>query len=241
VDELIRDTIGGLEQGVFKLDEDNDVITPSNWYLRQQVREGFLEMGEYGEIVYDDASEAYLGTELDDRRVFTTPLIVPISIAMVICIYFGYTTFHFFGSGLGIFEHFVGAAFTVFLLSQVGIIGTSVYNSKLLQNVFIKCPVISQQSQIEDLKPVIRTNMYSALFVLFMMTTGSLSAIVSIINDEWVYKIIVMILGFITMSVIGRYSAIEERIKNLPAKSPELEQELNKVLQCWMPKPFPNF
>jgi hypothetical protein len=239
--ELIQDTIGGLEQGVYKIDEDNGVITPSNWYLRQQVRDGLLEMGEYGEIAYDDASEAYLSTELDEPRVFTTPLVVPISVAMVICIYLGYTSFHFSGGDLGIFEHFVGAAFTVSLLSQVGIVGTLMYNSKLLQNVFINSPVISQQSQIEELKPVVRTNMYSALFVFFMMATGALSAIVSIINDEWVYKIIVMSLGFVTMSVMARYTSVEERIKNLPAETPELERELNKVLQCWMHKPLPNF
>lgn len=241
VSELINDRIKGLKQNVYSIDENDELVSPHNWYLSQQVRKGILEMDEYGEIIYDDASDPYRKSELKARRVFKTPLIVPISIIMVLVIYVGYTLIHISGSSVGILESFKGAAFATCVVAQLSLISLSVFNTNLLKNYFIQTPMISVQAEIEALKPIVRTNMYCALLVLFLLVVSAISTIMTIINDDWLFKGIVLLLSFASAMSFNASAQVENVIKNIEVSDSELEPELNSILQCWMNKAFPTF
>lgn len=174
-------------------------------------------------------------------RVFVTPLIVPLSVVMVIVIYAVYVFFYANNMDLGFFDYLKNISFEVFLLCEVGTISLLIYNKSTLDRFLSKHPTIQDKQTLETLKSIIRTNMYSALFVLFFLGLGSLTAIMSILNHGAIKGIIVAVFSLAAMVIINWYNRSEEKVKHTECLNDELEVELNSMLQCWLHKPFPDF
>ena len=100
---------------------------------------------------------------------------------------------------------------------------------------------IQDRQVLEKLKPIVRTNMYSALFNLFFLGLGSLTAIMSILNHGLIKGVIVAILSLVVMILVKWYNSSEEQMKQIKCSCEDLDVELNSMLQCWLHKPFPNF
>jgi magnesium-transporting ATPase (P-type) len=175
------------------------------------------------------------------RRVFKTPLVVPFSVFMVVLIYFGYVLYFFNFQESGAVSFLKSISFEVFMLCQIGIVFTIFYNKKLLDSFFGEHPAINNRQALEQLKPIVRTNMYSSLFSMFFIGLGALTAIMSILNHGFVKGVLVAMLSIAASGLMKWYSTSEENIKQIECADPALEIELKKIFDCWLHKPFPNF
>ncbi len=175
------------------------------------------------------------------QRVFTTPLIVPVSIIVVILIYAGYVSVFLNDEQAGLLASLKSISFEVFLLCEIGIISLLLYNKKLLDSFLGSHQLVDCEDTLEILKPIIRTNMYSALLTIFFLVLGSLTAIMTILNYGLVKLVTVAILSTVAAILLHQYNASEKKVKYIRSGDEALEVELNNMLQCWMHKPLPNF
>ncbi|QMU61730.1 MAG: hypothetical protein GKR92_08485 [Gammaproteobacteria bacterium] len=177
-----------------------------------------------------------------NRRDFKTPIIVPVSVVMVLTIYVGYWIFTLNGGvETGLLASLKGAAFELFLVSETCMIAIILYGKKKLETFLHDHPVIENGVALEILKPIARENMYSALILFFFLGLGSLTAIMTLLNNGIIDCIVVVILGIVTAVLIRIYTPIEESIKQIECTDETLENELSNLLNCWMNKAFPNF
>lgn len=183
----------------------------------------------------------YEPPKTQQRRVFSTPIIVPISVVMVVVIYFSYVFFFFNSEESGLFSLLTSVSFEIFILCEIGIVSAVIYNKKQLDGFLAEYPEIDSKLSIEKLKPIARTNMYSALFNLFFLGLGSLTAIMSILNHGLVKGVVVAILSIAAARMMKWYNSSEESIKQIKCTDQSLEIELKKILECWLHKPLPNF
>ncbi|MCE2597391.1 hypothetical protein [Motilimonas cestriensis] len=183
----------------------------------------------------------YLPPKDNQKRIFKTPIIVPLLVIMVVVIYAGYIFFYATSEEIGFFAYLKGISFEVFLLCEVGIIYLILYNKKQLDEFLHDFPSIENKHSLECLKPIVRTNMYSSLFMLVFLALGSLTAIMSILNHGLVKGVLVAILSVSAAKLINWYNPSEQKMKHIESSDESLEKELNDILQCWMHKPFPNF
>lgn len=175
------------------------------------------------------------------RRVFSTPIIVPISVLMVVTIYAGYILFHATSEETGLFALLKSISLEVFLLCEIGMSWLLLYNKRQLDGFLRDFPVIEDRKAIEILKPIVRTNMYSSLFMFLLMALGSLTAIMSILNHGLLKGVLVAVFCVMTAKLISWYTPSEEDTKQIECTDETLEVELNSMLQCWMHKPLPDF
>jgi len=174
-------------------------------------------------------------------RVFKTPLIVPLLVVMVVAIYAGYIFFYATNKETQFLSYLKGISFEVFLLSEFGMLSLILYNKKQLDDFLYHFPIIDNRNGLEMLKPIVRTNMYSSLFMILFLAIGSLTAIMSIVNHGLNKGILVGVLSIATAKAINWYNPSEQKIKHIECADESIEVELNNMLQCWMHKPFPNF
>ncbi|MBF0231164.1 MAG: hypothetical protein HQK63_16470 [Desulfamplus sp.] len=174
-------------------------------------------------------------------RVFKTPLIVPLLVVMVITIYAGYIFFYSTNKETAFLVYLKGISFEVFILCNFGMLSLILYNKKQLDEFLYSFPIINNRNGLETLKPIVRTNMYSSLFMILFLAIGSLTAIMSILNHGLVKGVLVAVLSIATAKAINWYNPSEQKIKHIQCVDESLEVELNQILQCWMHKPFPNF
>jgi len=174
-------------------------------------------------------------------RVFKTPLIVPLLVVMVVAIYAGYIFFYATNKETEFLTYLKGISFEVFLLSEFGMLSLILYNKKQLDDFLYHFPIIDNRNGLEMLKPIVRTNMYSSLFMILFLAIGSLTAIMSIVNHGLTKGILVGVLSIATAKAINWYNPSEQKIKHIECADESIEVELNNMLQCWMHKPFPNF
>lgn len=185
--------------------------------------------------------EPYNKTGEGNGRVFRTPLVVPLSVIMVVAIYAGYIYIYATSEGAGFFGYLESIAFEVFLLCEVGMVSLILYNKRQLDDFLREVPVIESRKCLERLKPIVRTNMYSSLFMIVFLALGSLTAIMSILNHVAWKVILVATLSVATARLINWYNPSEEKAKQIECADENLEGELNSVLQCWVHKVLPNF
>ena len=183
----------------------------------------------------------YLPPEERGQRVFKTPIIMPLSVIMVIVIYAGYSVFFITDQSVGVIEGLKTIAFELFLLCEFGLVSLLLYNRSQLQSFLNRYPAIDSSSSLEALKPIARTNMYSALFSLLFLGVGSLTAIISILHGTLLNSLIVVVLTLLASVVMARYTPLENRVKQIECLDSGLEGELNALLHCWMNKALPNF
>lgn len=174
-------------------------------------------------------------------RVFKTPIIAPLSVLMVILIYFGYSFIFFSGQDSGIFDLIKLISFELFVLCEVGIFSAIIYNKFKIDSFLNKYRMIDSKEAIEDLKKIVRTNMYSALFTLAFLGLGSLTAIMSILNLGAVKGFVVALLSIAAMVAMRWYNKSEENIKQIECSEESFEIELKSIFNCWLHKAFPNF
>ena len=175
------------------------------------------------------------------KRTFRTPLIVPLTVLMVVCIYAGYAYYHFTAEEKGLFQLFASISFEVFVGTQIGMIFIALFTKQQLDKFLELYPSISDQASLDKFKPVARTNMYLSLVNLFLLGLGALTAIMSILNYGGLVSIIIVILALATGRVTKWCTESEERIKQIECADSKLEKELNEIFYCWQNKPFPNF
>lgn len=174
------------------------------------------------------------------KRVFKTPIVVPLSVVAVILIYAGYAIFFVTREAPDVSGLTASLAFPVFLLCEIGLITIIVFNKRQLDGFHAKYPRVDSVAALEALKPIARTNMYSALFSFTFMGLGALTAIMTILNAGMLKAGIVVLLSIAVALAIRWYNASEERIKQIESNE-ALEPELTRILQCWIHKALPDF
>lgn len=175
------------------------------------------------------------------RRLFSPSIIVPISSAMVISIYIGYIIFFFNSKEAGLFPHFKEISFKIYLLCEMGMVLIISFNKKLLDDFLKRHPVIDGEIAIRRLKPIVRMNMYSVLFLLLFLGLGALTAVMSIFNHGLGISLIVVALSMLLSKVMKWYNHSEERVKQIECTNSTLENKLRAILECWIHKALPNF
>lgn len=183
----------------------------------------------------------YLPPEENHKRVFKTPLIVPLSVIMVIAIYAGYVFLYATDTETAFLAYLKGISFEIFLLCEAGMVSIILYNKRKLDQFLRHFPVIDSSEGLNQLKPIVRTNMYSSLFMILFLFLGSLTAIMSILNHGATEGLLVAALSVATAILIRWYNPAEQKLKNIECADEVLEVELNGILQCWMHKAFPDF
>ena len=175
------------------------------------------------------------------KRIYKTPIIVPLSILIVVCIYAGYSYVYYAGVDQSRFAFFKNISFGVFVGTQIGMNLLAIVTMRQIDAFLKEHPSISSRSSLESLKPIARTNMYAALLYFFFLALGSLAAIVAILKFGGIISISVAVLAVATVILAKWASRAEERLKQIECSNPEVEKELNEILHCWQNKPFPNF
>lgn len=191
--------------------------------------------GDGSQLPLSNVAEHY------NRRVFKTPIIVPLSVAMVILIYVGYPVLNLMGDAPGILQQLKSITFELFILCEVGLMALLFSSKKHLVNFLERFPAIHNEESLDALKVIARTNMLSALLAFAFLGVGSLMAIMTLVNYGWGVRIVVVILSITTAIVCNLYSNYEERVKQIECLDSKLDEELSNVIDCWMNKAFPNF
>ena len=180
-------------------------------------------------------------TSSSPQRVFKTPIIVAVSVIAVILIYAGYALLYHTGTQPGYFAVFIDHAFKLFLMFELGTIVLLMYNKTLVSRFLEQHPSIKSKSALEDLKPVLRTNMYSSLCGFGFLAMTSLTAIMTILNYPVLVATLVVILSVVTIWTMQQYKPYEERLKQIRCDEEQLEQPLNQLLESWQHKALPDF
>ncbi|MFK8012828.1 MAG: hypothetical protein AB8B80_12365 [Marinicellaceae bacterium] len=178
---------------------------------------------------------------IENVRVFKTPIIIPISVIMVIVLYVGYALYFFTSEQAGSLANLKEISFEIFLMCEFGMISIIFYNKRKLQSFLSDNRVIDSVLTLDKLKPIIRTNMYSALFVFIFLGLGALTAIMAFIHNGIKIGIIVAVLSNLTFMVMKWYAPIEEQAKQIKSSDQLLEKELNDIIHSWMQNVFPKF
>ena len=187
------------------------------------------------EVHINDVSDHY------NRRVFKTPIAVPISVLMVILIYVGYTVMALLGASSSLLEGLKSETFMLFIFFYIGLTGL-IWSGRKHQLTFLdKYPAIHNKEALEAYKVIARTNMFSALLAFLFLGVGSLMAVMTIVNYGWFERTIVAILLIIAGIMVNIYNGYEERMKQIECLDPDLEDELERVIDCWMNKALPDF
>lgn len=186
-------------------------------------------------------SNPYVAPKDTNPRVFKTPIIAPLSVVMVILMYAGYSFLHLMGTSANLLNDLKGISFEVFLMCEVGIVALILVNKGNLEKFLTAHPMIKNQASLEALKPIVRTNMYSALIMFFFMGLGALTAIMTIIHYGLIESSVVVVLSLFASYLVNRYNTYEQQIKQIECEDEELELELTKILDSWMHKAFPDF
>ena len=176
-----------------------------------------------------------------DKRVFKTPVFVPLSVILIIVIYASYAYFYTTREDVAPLASLIDISFELFLLCEFGIAAIIFFNKKQVDQFLSQYPSIESLGTLEILKPIIRTNMYSALFSFLFLAIGSLTAIMTILNHGLIEALIVGALSWATAWLIKWYSPTEEKLKQIECTSEVADSELNNILHCWIHKSLPDF
>jgi hypothetical protein len=179
--------------------------------------------------------------ELPNRRLFSTPLIVPISVMMVVAIYAGYAFYFFTRGDAEILSGLATRSLECFLLVEVGMIWLIFYNKRSLDRFLLEHPVIENRRALEKLKPIVRTNMYSSLLMMLLIATSALTAVMTLLNRGGGAALLVILFSLGTGKLVQWYNQSEEKVKQVACSDDALEKELLEILHCWLHKAFPNF
>lgn len=177
----------------------------------------------------------------DGKRVYKTPIIVPASVVMVIVIHFGYVLLSASGADQSILTALSDVAFEVLVMCEVGMMTMIFHNKKKVDSFLEKYATIDSRGSLEELKPIIRTNMYSALFTVIFLALGTLTAIMTIVNDTYIMGFVAAALCVGAAKAINWYNPSEQDLKQIKCTDPELENELELIFKCWLHKALPNF
>ena len=185
--------------------------------------------------------DPYRPPQNGETRVFKTPVFVPQSVVLVILIYVGYAYFYATRDGVAPLANLIDISFELFLLCEIGIASIIFFNKKQVDQFLSQYPSIESLATLEILKPIIRTNMYSALFSFLFLAIGSLTAIMTILNHGLIKALIVGALSWATAWLIKWYTPSEEKLKQIECTSEVANSELNNLLHCWVHKTLPDF
>lgn len=180
-------------------------------------------------------------SENPSRRIFKLPVVVPISSIILVTLYVSYTFCCLVDEEMGILYYLKHISFEIFLLCQIGIISAIFRNKQLLDDFLAKYPVIKGRIAIEELKPVIRTVMYSKIVQLIILALASIAAIISIFHHELAHSLTVIVLSIGSGRLIHWYKASEAAIIKMECSHKSLKPELDYILTCWLHKPVPDF
>ncbi len=160
---------------------------------------------------------------------------------MVVVIHFGYVLLSASGTDQGILTPLIGYSFETLVLCEAGMLSMIFHNKKIVDSYLSTYQEIDSRVALEELKPIVRTNMYSSLLTIFFLAVGTLTAIMTIINDRFYIGVIAAVLCVLTAKAMNWYNPSEQKLKQIPASNEELESELRDILECWLHKAFPNF
>ncbi len=176
-----------------------------------------------------------------NRRVFKAPLIIPVSVAMVLVLMLGYPLLELLHKKVGFLDLLKPIMLELFVVSVIGKWSLVVLAKNKLKAFLYRYPIINSREALEALKPIVRTNMYTTLVAFLFLGVGTLSGIMSLLNEGIITRVVVLIMMFGTSFVFAYYSRLEERVKQIECNDENLEKELRRIFDCWMHKAFPDF
>jgi len=175
------------------------------------------------------------------KRVFKAPMIAPLAAIGALAVLAGYLFCFAPILETGVFSYVRENSFELFVVCQAVLVALAIYNKKQLDTFLNDFPSIDDSQALEELKPILRTNVYSALFSVLFLGVGIFAGIVTLMTQGLVKGGLVAVIYLTVMGLIQLLSRTEERAKQIECSAEDLEVELNSILKCWLEKPLPNF
>jgi hypothetical protein len=176
------------------------------------------------------------------RKQYKNHFIVPLTTFFVVLIYIGYTLLFISGSEPDLFSIIKTVSIEIFVICILAMMLIIILNKRLVDNYLTKHPEINNFSAVEELKPIARSGMYSALIAIALLCICSLTAIITIFNHESVlFKGIVGVLFSIAVAIMNWYNESELELQQIECSDDYFEVEFSKIIKCWQTKTLPNF
>lgn len=196
-----------------------------------------IVLNEYAEEAVDGSSQ---------KRHFHTPMIEKLFgfLSLFILIVFSAVLFSS-DPEHDVFYSVKKISFQVFLLCASVIIFLTLCNHFLLSGFLKKYQQIDTIFAIEELKPLLKINMYSALLLMPLQLVCLAIGIITLSNafsrNLPIVGAVVIGLSIALVIIEIRYGKVAADIKQIPSDNENLEKRLRKILNCWMTKALPNF
>ncbi|NVK87426.1 MAG: hypothetical protein HWE13_04840 [Gammaproteobacteria bacterium] len=179
------------------------------------------------------------------QRVFKTPLISVLLVFLVIALFLGFWILKANQRSLALVDVLADKAFIVCLLSYLAYTLLAITNASNIRRFLKSTPAITNPDDLARLKPVIRTNMYSALLTMVLLILITVLTIVVLLGEQLLESILVMLCSIVVTVLLYGYGQLEQRLKQIPIVSDNSESELAKeterLLTCWVEKLLPDF
>lgn len=129
----------------------------------------------------------------------------------------------------------------VYIGLHVWAIAGAVWTRRQVSKFLANHAQISNSVDLDEFKHLARRNMFLALVQLAGLIAGVLIGVVLI----WRYGLVALagvLLANGVLFAMGRLgSRLEEQVRSLPAESPELQAEHQRISESWVKKALPDF
>lgn len=110
-----------------------------------------------------------------------------------------------------------------------------------LRGFLAETRAIDDTRSLERYKDLVRHQMHLALVVIGVLLTGLALGLVMILRHG-VTGLVLVLLANALVLVMGLYhKQVETEVRGLPAPSPELEEEYQRISRTWLKKALPDF
>lgn len=126
---------------------------------------------------------------------------------------------------------------SVYVLS----VGVSVWSAMWLKRFVSENPSIANEECLGRYKALVRTQMYLALFMIVLLAAGFAAGIALIGRSGLGGLGAVLVANGIVFSFGMYHRQVEKRVRSLPTGSEALARDYQRVSECWVKKPLPDF
>jgi len=104
-------------------------------------------------------------------------------------------------------------------------------------------PRIDNFTNLENLKKMVRRQMYHALLAIVLFGGMGILGVIGIITRSLnsTQFVLYLVLNVIVWVVGKSFKPTEQKVQNLAVSDPNLSDEYKSVCRTWMRKPFPDF
>ena len=123
----------------------------------------------------------------------------------------------------------------------VAAVGVSLASAASLQRFVAAHPAIADRATLDQYKTLVRRQMYLALGMLVLLGAGILAGL-ALIHRQGLAALGAVLAANVVVFLFGMlHRRSERRVRSLPAGSPELDDEYQRVSTSWVKKAVPDF